>query len=117
MSAGPSPQAERGEGYRRFRPPGGAHDRIQLFPENLVRFADHSVKIDLGGIAKGFAVDRAVEALHRHRIAAGLVNAGGDLRVFGPRSHVIDVRDPRQPDRRICRVALCNAALASSATA
>ncbi len=111
LSSSPSP-CLRGEGEEESD---GAHDRIQLLPENQVRFADHSVKIDLGGIAKGFAVDRAVEALHRHEIAEGLVNAGGDLRVFGPRSHAIDVRDPRRPDRRICRVALCNAALASSA--
>jgi FAD:protein FMN transferase len=94
--------------------PKGAHDGIQLLPENRVRFADPSVKIDLGGIAKGFAVDRAVEELHRHGVAEGLVNAGGDLGVFGPRSHVVDIRDPRRPDRLLCRVALANAALASS---
>jgi thiamine biosynthesis lipoprotein len=45
----------------------------------------------------------------------GLVNAGGDLRVFGPRSHLVDVRDPRQPVSPLYRVALRNAALASSA--
>src|SRR5229473_2313193 len=95
--------------------PGGAHDRIQLLPENRVRFAGPSVKIDLGGIAKGFAVDRAVEALLGQGIAEGLVNAGGDLRVFGPRSHAVDIRDPRQPDRALYRVALRDAALASSA--
>lgn len=92
-----------------------ARDRIQLLPVNRVRFADASVKIDLGGIAKGFAVDCAVEALRGHGITQGLVNAGGDLRGFGPRRHVIDIRDPRQPERLLCRVALANAALASSA--
>ncbi len=90
------------------------HDLIQLLPENQVRFADPSVKIDLGGIAKGFAVDRAVEALQGHGITGGLVNGGGDLRAFGPRSYAIDVRDPRQPGRAILRVALINGALASS---
>jgi thiamine biosynthesis lipoprotein len=95
--------------------PGGVHDRIQLLTENRVGFGDPCVKIDLGGIAKGFAVDRAVEALLGHGIAEGLVNAGGDLRVFGPHSHAVDIRDPRQPDRPLYRVALCNAALASSA--
>jgi thiamine biosynthesis lipoprotein ApbE len=95
--------------------PRDRHDRIQLLSENQVRFADHGVKIDLGGIAKGFAVDRAVEALRHHGVAEGLVNAGGDLRVFGPCNHVVDIRDPRQPDRPMCCVALCNAALASSA--
>jgi len=40
-------------------------------------------QVDLGGIAKGFTVDRAVGAMRRAGATAGLVNAGGDLRVFG----------------------------------
>jgi FAD:protein FMN transferase len=39
--------------------------------------------VDLGGIAKGFAVDRAVDALKENGVENGIVNAGGDLRVFG----------------------------------
>ncbi len=39
--------------------------------------------LDLGGIAKGYAVDRAVEILKREGIRGGIVDAGGDLRVFG----------------------------------
>ncbi len=42
-----------------------------------------SVALDLGGIAKGYAVDRAVDALRAAGCICGLVNAGGDLRVFG----------------------------------
>jgi FAD:protein FMN transferase len=45
--------------------------------------ADVAVALDLGGIAKGYAVDRAVAALRASGAHAGLVNAGGDLRVFG----------------------------------
>ena len=41
------------------------------------------VHVTLDGIAKGFAVDRAVAALRGHGVASGWVNAGGDLRVFG----------------------------------
>ncbi len=111
----PSPRLRDPLPASREREKNGAHDSIQLRAENRVRFAGPSVKIDLGGIAKGFAVDRAVEALLRHGIAEGLVNAGGDLRVFGPRCYAIDIRDPRQPDRPLYRVALGNAALASSA--
>jgi thiamine biosynthesis lipoprotein len=73
------------------------------------------VKIDLGGIAKGFAVDRAVEALQQHGVTDGLVNAGGDLRAFGQQSHAINIRDPRRPERILFRVTLCDRALASSA--
>jgi FAD:protein FMN transferase len=95
--------------------PEDGEGNILLLPENRVRFAHDGVKIDLGGIAKGFAVDRAVEALRRHGIAEALVNAGGDLSAFGPRSHAIDIRDPRRPERPMCRIELDNAALASSA--
>jgi len=73
------------------------------------------MKVDLGGIAKGFAVDRAVETLRRHEVTEGLVNAGGDISTFGARSHAVDIRDPRQPGHPMCHVALHNAALASSA--
>ena len=41
------------------------------------------VRLDLGGIGKGQAVDLAVQALRRAGCRAGWVNAGGDLRVFG----------------------------------
>jgi len=73
------------------------------------------VRLDLGGIAKGYAVDRAVAALRAAGVPAGCVNAGGDLRVFGPRTLRIDVRDPVRPDRAGAAVELNEAALATSA--
>jgi len=45
------------------------------------------VHIDLGGIAKGYAVDRALMALRTAGCRGALVNAGGDLAVFGNRKH------------------------------
>jgi thiamine biosynthesis lipoprotein len=45
--------------------------------------------LDLGGIAKGYAVDLAVEALRAAGCASGLVNAGGDLRVYGRSEDVL----------------------------
>jgi thiamine biosynthesis lipoprotein len=53
------------------------------------------VRLDLGGIAKGYAVDRAVEALQVAGGTAGWVNAGGDLRVFGELDLPIRLRDER----------------------
>ena len=50
------------------------------------------LRIDLGGIAKGFAVDQAVGVLRRAGLPWGLVNAGGDLRAFGPRAWPVHVR-------------------------
>lgn len=49
---------------------------------------------DLGGIAKGYAVDQAVLALKKAGAECGWVNAGGDLRVFGAQSMPLQVRAP-----------------------
>ena len=55
---------------------------LHLVPGRRVR-TDAPLALDLGGIAKGHAVDRAVAALQRGGASAGIVNAGGDLRAFG----------------------------------
>jgi thiamine biosynthesis lipoprotein len=89
-------------------------DAIALLSDRRVRFRDRGVRIDLGGIAKGYAVDRAVDALRGHGMSEGAVNAGGDLAVFGPLPHAIHIRDPRQPQHPMCEVALRDAALATS---
>lgn len=48
-----------------------------------VRYQDPELHLDLGAIAKGYAVDRATEALRRRGIRHGIVTVGGDLRAFG----------------------------------
>jgi thiamine biosynthesis lipoprotein len=70
-----------------------------------------SLRLDLGGVAKGYAVDRALGALRAAGCAGGLVNAGGDLAVFGDRRHEVFFRDRRGS---ATLVVLQNAALAAS---
>lgn len=72
------------------------------------------VLIDLGGIAKGYAVDAAIDALQRLGIASACVNAGGDLRVFGEVSYPVAIRDPRAPTQIARRIDLKDAAMATS---
>lgn len=55
--------------------------------------------VNLDGIAKGYAVDRAVAVLQAQGVRTGCVNAGGDLRLFGPAPQAVWLRDPRQPTR------------------
>jgi FAD:protein FMN transferase len=50
------------------------------------------VALDLGGFAKGYAVDCAIQTLSNSGCTGGLVNAGGDLRVFGPRTEPLFLR-------------------------
>ncbi len=58
----------------------------------LIKCTDN-VRLDLGGIGKGHAVDLAVLALQQHGCMAGWVNAGGDLRVFGDIDVPLRLRD------------------------
>lgn len=68
-----------GEMYAKQR---GSWSDIELLPGNRVWFR-RPLWIDLGGIAKGFAVDRATECLREFGPSRTVVNAGGDLRVQG----------------------------------
>jgi thiamine biosynthesis lipoprotein len=70
--------------------------------------------IDLGGIAKGYAVDCAIEAMRSFGIGWGIVNAGGDLRCFG-KPQLIHIRDPNEPTTLLCLGALSDGAIATSA--
>lgn len=69
--------------------------------------------VDLGGIAKGYAVDRAVEVLIAHGAPLGLVNAGGDLRAFGEIDWTVALRDADNVVRS--QTVVRNCAVASSA--
>jgi len=66
-------------------------DDVELLPDQRVRYR-RPLTLDLGGIAKGYAVDRAIEALQSHGVAHAIVNAGGDLRVLGDRSVPVHLR-------------------------
>jgi thiamine biosynthesis lipoprotein len=101
-------------GSRPAAPAAARAEDIELLPECRVRFHRPGVRIDLGGIAKGFAVDRAVDALRAHGMPSGLVNAGGDLAAFGPRPQTVHVRDPRDPRRLVCTIDVREEALATS---
>ena len=82
--------------YRRS----GSFKDIRLLASNRVKF-NKPLMIDLGGIAKGFAVDCAVRFLKRRGIPWGCVNAGGDLRVFGKKAQKIYLRLPGSPQTLI----------------
>lgn len=72
------------------------------------------VALDLGGIAKGFAVDAAIRLLQRRQVANAMVNAGGDLRVFGAQPSAIHLRHPADPRQFAGKVSLRDSALATS---
>jgi thiamine biosynthesis lipoprotein len=64
--------------------------------------------IDLGGIAKGYAIDRAAEAMQRPDVAGGMVDVGGDVLCFGQQENgepwLVEVKNPFGPD---CLAKVC----------
>jgi thiamine biosynthesis lipoprotein len=86
--------------------------------DTVVRLADANAAIDVGGIGKGYAVDRAVTALRDRGIDRGLVNVGGDLYALGTSEdgdpwHV-GIRSPHDPRQLIGRLPLTDGAVATS---
>ncbi|MGS2724491.1 FAD:protein FMN transferase [Porticoccus sp. GXU_MW_L64] len=66
--------------------------------KRAVRFGHPNIKIDLGGIAKGYAIDRAVELLEERGIEHASISAGGDTRLLGDRRGrpwVAGIKNPR----------------------
>jgi thiamine biosynthesis lipoprotein len=93
--------------------PAGWRD-IELTADRRVRF-HRPLRMDLGGIAKGYAVDRAVRELEAAGVDDIVVNAGGDLRVAGERVHEVQLRHPAAPGDMGHALELKDAALATSA--
>lgn len=93
---------------------------VELDPEHLtIRFRRHGVRIDLGGIAKGYAVEHAAGILRAHGIEHAVLNAGGDTRVVGDRlgrPWVIGIRQPRAKDPQavVTRLPLVDEAISTS---
>jgi thiamine biosynthesis lipoprotein len=82
-----------------------------------VGFSQPGVRIDLGGIGKGHAVDRAIAVLSSLGIAHALVTAGGDSRVIGDkrgRAWMVGVRDPDDERRVIDRFPVSDRAFSTS---
>jgi FAD:protein FMN transferase len=90
----------------------GRFSDLELIGPGHVRRRGRVLALDLGGIAKGFAIDWAVDALRAAGCVGGLVNAGGDLRVFGEGRHTIQIR---VAGAELSEVILENEALAVSA--
>ncbi len=82
-----------------------------------VRFSREGVRIDLGGFAKGYAVDNGAAILARHGVRHAVVAAGGDSRMLGDRCGrpwTIGIRDPRREGEVIALLPLEDVALSTS---
>jgi len=92
---------------------------VILDPVNqTVRFTQKGVRIDLGGIAKGYSVDRGIDVLKGRGFTRAFVGAGGDSRIIGDRfgkPWIVGVRDPMKGEGNvIARIPLVDAAISTS---
>jgi thiamine biosynthesis lipoprotein len=83
-----------------------------------VQFSQKGVRIDLGGIAKGYSVDRGIDVLKSFGFTRMYVSAGGDSRIVGDRfgkPWMVGIRDPRKGEGEvITRIPLVDAAISTS---
>ena len=85
--------------------------------QGTIAYRREGVRIDLGGIAKGYAVERGGAILREHGIEHGQVGAGGDPRLLGDRRGrpwVVGIRDPRDRDRMVAQLPLVDEAISTS---
>jgi thiamine biosynthesis lipoprotein len=96
---------------------------VGLGPDDLlvsgtrVQRRSNNVQVDLGGIAKGYAADRALEVLKQDGIRAATVNAGGDIALFGTRAGQpwrIGIRHPRIMDEILGTLVVSTGAVVTS---
>ncbi len=85
--------------------------------DSSIRFAQQGVRINLGGIAKGYAVERGVQVLRELGVRHARVTAGGDTRLLGDRlgqPWVVGVRDPNDENQVTIRIPLEGEAISTS---
>ena len=94
------------------------YHHIKLDPEHrTIRFDMPGVRIDLGGIAKGHAVDNSITLLQRCGIKDAMVTAGGDSRIIGDhdgRPWMTGIKDPRNKKDSVVVIPLVNTAISTS---
>ncbi|MEK6546643.1 MAG: FAD:protein FMN transferase [Nitrospinota bacterium] len=84
---------------------------------NAVYLLKKGIKLDLGGIAKGYAIDKGIEAVKKNGIDDVLINAGGDIRATGESENAqwkIGVLHPREKDKLMDTILLKNLSVATS---
>ncbi|MDO9465229.1 MAG: FAD:protein FMN transferase [bacterium] len=89
-----------------------------LIKNNNVKFNKTGIKIDLGGLAKGYAVDMAMDLIKNYDIKGALIDTGGDIRAIGKREDgklwKIGIKHPRERNRIIGLIDLDTNAIATS---
>lgn len=94
------------------------HDFVHLDEKNrTIRYGYDGVHIDLGGVAKGYAVENGVKILRSHGVRHAIVTAGGDSRILGDRRGrpwTVGIRNPRDKSGIATRIPVQDEAVSTS---
>jgi thiamine biosynthesis lipoprotein len=92
------------------------HGMLELDADSgRARLLTDGMAVDLGGIAKGYALDQAAEAMRRFGVKGGMIDLGGNLLAFGQGPHrQVGIVDPAGTDLLLATVPLTDAAVATS---
>ncbi|MBO4631847.1 MAG: FAD:protein FMN transferase [Lentisphaeria bacterium] len=93
-------------------------NRVKLDPEkHSIRFLSKGIGIDFGGIAKGFALEKAMEILRRNGVRRAILDFGGNIGCIMPEKHEpfrIGIRDPESPAELLDTIEMRNCCIATS---
>jgi thiamine biosynthesis lipoprotein len=96
---------------------GYRHVKLNL-PAHAIRFDHEGVELDLGGIAKGYAVDRAAEILRDNGVTSALITSGSSTAAIGAppgqSAWLIEVSDPTERSHHVASIELKDQALSTS---
>jgi FAD:protein FMN transferase len=91
---------------------------ILNYDDSTISFSKKGVEIDLGGIAKGYALDRAVEVLRKRGVYNFLISGGGDIFASGRKANgdkwVVGIKDPRDNEKIVATMDVENSGVCTS---
>ena len=85
---------------------------VQLKNDNSILVLQNT-KLDFGAVAKGYAVDKAVQMLEHSKVSAALVNAGGEVKGFG-NDWIVGIQHPRNKSEILGKIKLNGMSVATS---
>ncbi|MBN1526379.1 MAG: FAD:protein FMN transferase [Candidatus Omnitrophica bacterium] len=115
LSAGTVPSKERLEAVLTSV----GSQRLLLDPaRRTISFPTDGMGVDLGGVAKGYATDRAIDVLRKNGIQNAIVNCGGDMYCLGRKSKGelwrVGIQNPRRKDRVVMELSIQDKAIVTS---
>jgi thiamine biosynthesis lipoprotein len=96
---------------------GVGHQRVQVDPERSTVELPAGTRLGLGGIAKGYGVDRAIDVLRKSGIENAIVKAGGDMKVLGTdrgKPWELAIKHPRDRERALAVLKVSNVCVSTS---